>query len=46
MKLLKSAANISKRNKIIFTVIVLAWFCLLLLLTIYISDPNKGEPTA
>lgn len=46
MKILESAAKISKRNKIIFSVIVLALLFFSLLLAIYVSDPNKGEPSA
>lgn len=46
MKLLKSATQISKRNKIIFTILVASLLFFLLLLSIYISDPNKGEPSA
>lgn len=46
MKVLKSASQISKRNKIIFSCIVVALAFSLFLLAVYISDPNKGEPSA
>lgn len=46
MKIMQSVAQASKRNKIIFTGIVLALIFCLLLLGIYLSDPNKGEPSA
>ena len=46
MNVLKSASQISKRNKLIFSGIVISLAFCLFLLAVYISDPNKGEPSA
>lgn len=43
---IKSSAEQAKRRKLIFTAIIGLLAFLIVFLAIYISDPNKGEPSA
>ncbi|WP_368560680.1 TraB/VirB10 family protein [Acinetobacter baumannii] len=46
MSILKSATSIAKSKKAIFSIIVVVLLFFVFLLAVYISDPNKGEPSA
>ncbi len=46
MSVLKSATQIAKSKKAIFSIIVVALTFCIFLLAVYISDPNKNEPSA
>ncbi|HGW3836667.1 TraB/VirB10 family protein [Acinetobacter baumannii] len=46
MSVLKSATQIAKSKKAIFSIIVVVLLFCIFLLAVYISDPNKNEPSA
>ncbi|MFK7256831.1 TraB/VirB10 family protein [Acinetobacter baumannii] len=46
MSILKSATSIAKSKKAIFSIIIVVLGFFIFLLAVYISDPNKNEPSA